>query len=115
MTVDIYEHLYERIAELEAEVARQAKEIEFLNDVGDERHAEKVNLEAERDRLKAALEQAYKDWEAAAFKGEIAAREAEREACAKIAEDFGPTSIAAQHIAAAIRARSALSGEGVTT
>jgi hypothetical protein len=40
-----------KIAELEAEVARQATEIEFLNDVGDERHAEKVKLEAERDRL----------------------------------------------------------------
>jgi chromosome segregation ATPase len=40
---------------LEAEVASQAKEIEFLNDVGDERHAEKVRLEAERDELRGEL------------------------------------------------------------
>ncbi len=44
-----------RIAELEAEVARQAKEIEFLNDVGDERHAEKQKIEAEVRSLNIAL------------------------------------------------------------
>jgi uncharacterized coiled-coil protein SlyX len=40
-----------RIAELEAEVARQATEIEFLNDVGDERHAKVIKLEAEIERV----------------------------------------------------------------
>ncbi len=50
--------LQARIAELEAEMARQAKEIEFLNDVGDARHAEKVKLEAERDRFLIAEEDA---------------------------------------------------------
>jgi len=69
----------------------------------------------ERDRLKAAHEQAYKDWEAAAFKGEMAAREAEREACAKIAEHEAEVNHAeGRYIADIIRARAALSGEGVT-
>ncbi len=64
--------------------------------------------------LEAALKETHT--EAGAWQTQVhAAVLAEREACAKTAEDFGATSIAAQHIAAAIRARAALSGEEMTT
>jgi septal ring factor EnvC (AmiA/AmiB activator) len=63
----------------------------------DEASARIAELERHRD----SLEEARKDC-AANIKAAVAW---EREACAKTAEDFGPTSIAAQHNAAAIRTR----------
>jgi hypothetical protein len=83
-----------RITELEAMLRRSGQGLaEVVND--------KTRLEAERDRLKAALEEIAK------------AREEEREACAKIAEHAGFVEApmegelwVANRIAAAIRVRS---------